>query len=174
MIGKKIVMVTISTTLALSSADIASPPPCGGVVNEHVTSMRKEPIKKKPKKKNKVKQVNESEVNLLAHLIYAEMGSDSIPDSYLYYCGAVVLNRVKHVNYPNTVKGVIYDKGQFSVVPSGAINKKPTERCYKIAKDLLTNGVSYYGIPGSLIYMSHGRQGSTTWKTYKKVKFCLE
>ena len=36
--------------------------------------------------------------------------------------GAVILNRVKNPNFPNTIAGVIYEKGAFTAVADGQIN----------------------------------------------------
>ena len=37
-------------------------------------------------------------------------------------CGAVILNRVKNSKFPNTIAGVIYEKGAFTAVADGQIN----------------------------------------------------
>lgn len=51
---------------------------------------------------------------------------------------AVVLNRVKSSSFPNTIAGVIYQRGAFNVVDDGQINlspnstaKKSSTRCTK-------------------------------------------
>ena len=37
--------------------------------------------------------------------------------------GAVVLNRVRHSSFPNTIAGVVYQPGAFTAVDDGQINK---------------------------------------------------
>ena len=36
--------------------------------------------------------------------------------------GAVILNRVKHSSFPNTIAGVVYEPGAFTAVSDGQIN----------------------------------------------------
>ena len=92
------------------------------------------------------------EVKLLACLIQAEAGNQSFRGKVAV--GNVVLNRVKSPKYPNTIKGVIYDKRwapQFSVTVNGSLknklanyNKSKPEECIKAAKAAL-NGTNYVG-----------------------------
>ena len=37
-------------------------------------------------------------------------------------CGAVIMNRVRHSDFPNTIAGVIYQSGAFTAVSDGQIN----------------------------------------------------
>ena len=50
---------------------------------------------------------------------------------------AVVLNRVKSPNFPNTVAGVIYQRGAFDVVSDGQINLSPNQTAKNAARDAL-------------------------------------
>lgn len=77
-----------------------------------------------------------SDLNLLAHLVYAEARGESYRGQVAV--ASVVLNRVKSSSFPNTVAGVIYQKGAFSVVAdrSNKFNSKPNSnfgctRCNK-------------------------------------------
>ena len=90
--------------------------------------------------------------NLLARLINGEARGESYTGQVAV--GAVVLNRVESAEFPNTISGVIYQKGQFSCVTDGnfnkAIDKKST--VYKAAKDALngvdpTNGALFFYNP---------------------------
>ena len=77
---------------------------------------------------------------LLANLIYCEAGGE--PYEGQIAVGAVVINRVLSAVYPNTVSGVIYQKGQFSPVASGRLalalaNNKATESCYNAADEAM-------------------------------------
>ncbi|MCQ4818432.1 cell wall hydrolase, partial [Agathobacter rectalis] len=38
--------------------------------------------------------------------------------------GAAVINRVKSISYPNSISGVIYQKGQFGPASSGKLARK--------------------------------------------------
>ena len=75
-------------------------------------------------------------------------------DKSLY--GAVILNRVNSSNFPNTIAGVIYQKGAFTAVADGQINVQIDQNStvYKAAQDALngwdpTNGALYYFNPNT-------------------------
>ena len=66
--------------------------------------------------------------------------------------GAVILNRVKSGDFPNTVAGVVYQKHAFTAVSDGQINLTPNETAMRAAKDALngwdpTGGALYYYNP---------------------------
>ena len=93
---------------------------------------------------------NNTDLNLLAHLIYAEARGE--PYKGQVAVGAVVLNRVKSSSFPNTVAGVIYQKNAFSVVNDGQINLSPNTTAINAARDALngwdpTSGCIYYFNP---------------------------
>ena len=62
------------------------------------------------------------DLTLLAAIIECEAGGES------YECqlavGAAVINRVKSGSYPNSISGVIYQKGQFGPASSGKLARK--------------------------------------------------
>ncbi|NLK39689.1 MAG: hypothetical protein GX303_05530 [Clostridiales bacterium] len=74
--------------------------------------------------------------NLLARLISAEVGDQS------YICqvafGAMVVNRAKSAQFPDSLAGVIYQAGAFSSVADRRINAAPTERALHAARDALS------------------------------------
>lgn len=117
------------------------------------------------------------DLDLLARVINAEMGCDWFSDKLLEYTGSVILNRVSNQNYPNAIKDVIYQKGQYQCVRNGGINKNPSERHYNIAKKLLENGSV---IPKNIIYQAEFPQGSGTFYKYydnilrTTIYFCYE
>lgn len=93
---------------------------------------------------------NSSSVYLLARLIYGEARGE--PYKGQVAVGAVVLNRVESSSFPNSIAGVIYQSGAFSVVSDGQINLAPDETAIKAARDVLngwdpTNGCIYYYNP---------------------------
>lgn len=99
-------------------------------------------VKEEMPEKSLEKEVYYSEDDLeeLAHIIYAEAGANKNSDKLLYCVGSVVLNRVNSNKYPNTIHDVIYQKGQYAPARKGFMSRKPTDRCYEIAKELLING----------------------------------
>ena len=64
-----------------------------------------------------------SDVTLLARLVYAEARGE--PYKGQVAVAAVVLNRVRSSEFPNTIAGVIYQKNAFSCVSDGQINLTP-------------------------------------------------
>lgn len=93
-----------------------------------------------------------SDLNLLAHLVYAEARGESYTGQVAV--ASVVLNRVKSSSFPNTVAGVIYERGAFSVVTDGQINLTPNQTAISAARDALngwdpTYGAIYYFNPNT-------------------------
>lgn len=87
---------------------------------------------------------------LLARLVYGEARGE--PYKGQVAVAAVVLNRVKSSQFPNSVSGVIYQSGAFSVVSDGQINLTPDETAIKAARDAMngydpTNGCLFYYNP---------------------------
>ena len=87
------------------------------------------------------------------------------------YTGSVVLNRVQSSYFPNTLKDVIYQTGQYSVVKSGAINKTPNQRAYDTAKFLLENGSV---LPSNVIFQSQHTQGDGIYEKVQNMYFCYK
>ena len=58
--------------------------------------------------------------NLQQEQLMEKQEESHMKDKQLY--GAVILNRVKSSQFPNTIAGVIYEKGAFTAVADGQIN----------------------------------------------------
>ena len=91
-----------------------------------------------------------SEVYLLARTIYAEGRGE--PYTGQVAIGAVVLNRVRSSQFPNTISGVVYQKHAFTAVSDGQINLTPNETAMRAARDAIngwdpTGGAIYYYNP---------------------------
>ncbi len=80
---------------------------------------------------------NDKDVYQLAQLIHSESRGE--PYEGKVAVGAVVLNRIKSSEFPNTMAKVIYQRGAFSVVDDGQINLAPDSSSLKAARDA-TNG----------------------------------
>ena len=90
------------------------------------------------------------DVYLLAQCIYGESRGE--PYKGQVAVGAVVLNRVRSSAFPNSIAGVIYQRGAFSAVDDGQINLKPNDTALKAAKDAMngwdpTGGCLFYYNP---------------------------
>ena len=70
----------------------------------------------------------QEELDLLARVIYAEVGCTWIPDWVQQMVGSVVLNRVASPYYPDTIYDVIYQPGQYAPTWDGSIYKTPDAR----------------------------------------------
>lgn len=97
-----------------------------------------------------VPEATEANVNLLAQIISAEARGESYEGQVAV--GAVVLNRVEHPSFPDTISGVIYQKGAFTAITDGQFWEPIEASCYDAARDALngwdpTGGAVYYFNP---------------------------
>ncbi len=148
----------------------------GYVAAEYVTIKRKwsSPVKPEDEKaeqnddSDKSEAVNEpyeatkSEKKLLAAIIQCEAGYVKDYKGKVAV-GAVVLNRVRASRWPNTIKEVIYQKGQFSPASSGALQRVldkglSVADCMDAAEDAL-KGVDPTNGAQSFTYASTGKKG---------------
>ena len=93
---------------------------------------------------------NEASINLLARVINGEARGE--PYEGQVAVGAVVLNRVDHPSFPNSISGVVYQKGAFTAVDDGQINAEMYASSHRAARDALngwdpTGGAIYYYNP---------------------------
>ncbi len=98
-----------------------------------------------------------SDLNLLARLVYAESRGESYTGQVAV--ASVVLNRVKSSSFPNTVAGVIYQAGAFSVVNDGQINLRPNQTAISAAQDALNGWDPSYGA----IYYFNPNTATSSW-----------
>ena len=87
---------------------------------------------------------------LLARVISAEARGE--PYSGQVAVGAVILNRVEHPSFPNTLAGVIYQPGAFSCLYDGGVNAAGADSAYRAARDAIngndpSGGAVYYYNP---------------------------
>ena len=115
----------------------------------------------------------DANINLLARVISGEARGESYEGQVAI--AAVVLNRVKHASFPNTISGVVYQAGAFTAVTDGQINVPPSESCYKAARDAM-NG---WDPSGGAIYYYNPNTATSSWirsrpiiKTIGRHVFC--
>lgn len=83
---------------------------------------------------------NQEDLFWLSRVIFAESGNQSLQGKLAV--GNVVMNRVASPIYPDTVKGVLAQKNQFSTYKNGALaNRTPNESCIIAAKLVLDGAV---------------------------------
>ena len=73
--------------------------------------------------------------------------------------GAVILNRVRHPDFPNTIAGVIYQPLAFTAVADGQINLAPDEESIRAARDALNGWDPTYGA----IYYYNPAKATSKW-----------
>ena len=93
-----------------------------------------------------------SDVQLIARAVNGEARGE--PYEGQVAVAAVILNRVKHSSFPNSISGVIYQPGAFTAVADGQINVPIAEgsTVYKACQDAMngwdpTGGAIYYFNP---------------------------
>ena len=84
-----------------------------------------------------------------------------------YYVGSVVLNRIGHEKFPNTMQEVVYQPGQYGCV--GGKYFHSDERCRNIARDLLMNGSR---LPADVVYQSNAKLGHGVYIKEQNMYFC--
>lgn len=95
---------------------------------------------------------NSNDLNLLSRVVYSEARGE--PYVGQVAVAAIVLNRVSHSSFPNSVAGVVYQSGAFDAVSDGQINLTPDSTARKAAQDAIngwdpTYGCIYYFNPST-------------------------
>lgn len=111
----------------------------------------------------------DEQLEILAHIINGEAGSDSCSDTLLYYVGSVALNRLASDKYPNSLSGVVSQEGQYLCYTNGGYEKEPSDRAYEIAEDLLVNGSC---LPSYVVYQAEFKQGTSVYCKEQNMYFC--
>lgn len=106
---------------------------------------------------NTANQNSSADYKLLARIISAEARGE--PYIGQVAVGAVVLNRIEHPSFPDTMSGVIYQKGAFSCLNDGQFNEPVSESAYKAATDAL-NGLDP---SGGAIYYYNPKKSTNKW-----------
>ena len=114
-----------------------------------------------------------ADINLLARLISAEARGEVYEGQVAV--GAVVLNRVSHASFPNTISGVIYQSGAFDAVYNSNWYADVSSTAKKAAQDAI-NG---WDPSGGAIYYYNPSKTTNKWmlsrpviKTIGNHKFC--
>lgn len=101
-------------------------------------------------------------IDLLARVAYKENWYTDKDKLTARWTMGVVLNRVKSEQYPNTVKEVLFQKGQYSTAKD-LFKDDPPEECYEMARDVWENGVPE--MPDNVLFQSQQpKLGRGHWK----------
>lgn len=97
------------------------------------------------------------DIDLLARLISAEARGE--PYEGQVAVGAVVLNRVEHPSFPNSISGVIYQSQAFSCLYDGQFEQPVAESAYRAARDAMNGWDPSYGA----IYYFNPSTATSSW-----------
>ena len=126
---------------------------------EEVVEIKEEPKTKIVTQKTQAK-LNVDDRELLARLLYCEGRGESIDCQRAIV--SVIVNRLNSGYWGNTYSSVVYAKGQFSPVSSGAINNvKPSQTQYEVVDYVLEDGIT---IPSWVMYFRASYHFN--WKGY--------
>lgn len=100
---------------------------------------------------------NNSDYKLLARIISAEARGE--PYLGQVAVGAVVMNRVEHPSFPDSIAGVVYQPGAFTAINDGQINQPIADSAYRAATEAL-NGSDP---SGGALYYYNPKKTSNKW-----------
>lgn len=83
--------------------------------------------------------------------------------------GSVVLNRVKSEAYPDTIRDVVFQSGQYACTWDGNYDREPEEDSVEAAEYLLRHGSQY---PDEVVYQANFAQGSGVYEVIGNMYFC--
>ncbi len=98
-----------------------------------------------------------TDYELLARTISAEARGETYQGQVAV--GAVILNRIEHPSFPDTLSGVIYQKGAFSCLNDGQFYEPISDSAYRAATDAL-NGIDP---SGGAIYYYNPQKATNKW-----------
>lgn len=120
----------------------------------------------------KLAQYSDEDIRILTNTVFHEAGHTT--EQLRQYVAQVVLNRVEDSRFPDTVKGVITQPGQYST------KYATVEAANAIQATDSKNGTYYYGIcedsvkaammgqvemPSNVLYQANFSQGKGVWKS---------
>lgn len=101
------------------------------------------------------------QLELLAQLVQAEAGNQGVQG--MRYVACVVLNRVDHPKFPDTIEEVIFQPGAFGVVKDGALDRAAwnmSEKAYQAVMMEIQNRSDL----GILYFNTEWVNGKDPWK----------
>lgn len=94
--------------------------------------------------------LSREDIDLMARVVYAEAQGE--PYEGQVAVAAVILNRLKHPEFPKSIPGIVYEPYAFEPVANGQINQAPNDKAYQAVQDALngwdpTGGALYFWNP---------------------------
>ena len=120
--------------------------------------------KEKEDKESKLNlsNINEDDLYWLSRIVMQEMGGDWVSDELQQMVASVIINRVNSEYFPNTVKDVIFQKGQYAGVKYLS-SVKPTDKVVENCKYILENGSI---LPNNVVFQAEFVQGDGVYYIY--------
>lgn len=100
---------------------------------------------------------SEQDINLLANAVYGESRGE--PYEGQVAVAAVILNRVEHPDFPDSIGGVIFQPGAFTAVSDGQIWLTPNER----AKEAVIDAINGWDPSEQAIYYFNPITATSKW-----------
>ncbi len=107
--------------------------------------------------------INDQEMVLMARAVYSEARGE--PHNGQVAIAAVIINRVLHPLFPNTIRGVIFQPWQFTAVHDGQFWLQPNQSSYNAAKAALDG----WDPSGGAIYYYNPITATSRWVFYRQV-----
>ncbi len=109
-------------------------------------------------------EFNRDEILLLARVIHGEARGESFRGQVAV--GAVVLNRVADPRFPNSIRDVVMQDGQFCILFDGQINLYPGEKSLEAARAAL---LGYDPSRGALFFYNPTIATNSAWISQRPV-----
>lgn len=110
-------------------------------------------------------QAELDDLALLARLVFSEARGE--PFLGQIAVAAVLLNRIKHPEFPDSVRAAIYQPRQFEVVSNGTINQTPNNLAYLAVLEALA-GVD--PTDGAIFFWNPLKVPASSWVWTRQVK----
>ncbi len=121
-----------------------------GIANAETINRMEIPTIKVTTAIENVPSYSQDEIQVLARAVHGEARGE--PYEGKVAVAAVILNRVRHPSFPNSISDVVFQPGAFTAVSDGQIWLEPNASAYRAAYDALngwdpSNGAIYYWNP---------------------------
>ncbi|OCZ49709.1 cell wall hydrolase [Dehalobacter sp. TeCB1] len=130
----KVIAANIKSDTVIEAAKLAESADSADLINSVDSAREPERVTSDISRSSQV-VYDQEDVILLAKIIYAEARGESFEGQVAV--GAVVLNRVESPKFPDTIREVIYQPGQFSAVLDRQIDLTPGDEAYQAALEAL-------------------------------------
>lgn len=114
-------------------------------------------------KSSKVGTVSSNDVYVLSKIISGEARGETFVGQVAV--GAVIVNRVRNPNFPNSVYGVVFEPGAFTAVSDGQYFNSPSASAMKAAR----SAISGWDPSGGAIYYWNPATSTSRWIWSRKI-----